>query len=84
VDFHAGALILGKSKTDEGTGRIIPLYCNAVDDPRRTGFYPGVTRNSAQDFVSQKLEEANLLKNFGEPGRTRTYNPLIKSQLLYH
>ncbi len=20
----------------------------------------------------------------GEPGRTRTYNPLIKSQLLYH
>ena len=26
----------------------------------------------------------NLLKVDGEPGRTRTYNPLIKSQLLYH
>jgi len=24
------------------------------------------------------------LKRFGEPGRTRTSNPLIKSQLLYH
>ena len=26
----------------------------------------------------------DLLKISGEPGRTRTYNPLIKSQLLYH
>jgi len=24
------------------------------------------------------------LKRLGEPGRTRTSNPLIKSQLLYH
>jgi len=24
------------------------------------------------------------LKTTGEPGRTRTCNPLIKSQLLYH
>jgi len=24
------------------------------------------------------------LKTSGEPGRTRTCNPLIKSQLLYH
>jgi len=24
------------------------------------------------------------LKTSGEPGRTRTSNPLIKSQLLYH
>jgi hypothetical protein len=24
------------------------------------------------------------MKGFGEPGRTRTSNPLIKSQLLYH
>jgi len=24
------------------------------------------------------------LKRSGEPGRTRTSNPLIKSQLLYH
>jgi hypothetical protein len=28
--------------------------------------------------------EDKTLKTFGEPGRTRTYNPLIKSQLLYH
>jgi hypothetical protein len=27
-------------------------------------------------------EEAKSLKTFGEPGRTRTCNPLIKSQLL--
>jgi hypothetical protein len=25
-----------------------------------------------------------LFENSGEPGRTRTCNPLIKSQLLYH
>jgi hypothetical protein len=35
-------------------------------------------------FVSDKSEEANLLKRSGEPGRTRTYNPLLKRQLLYH
>ena len=28
---------------------------------------------------SKRLEEVS-----GEPGRTRTSNPLIKSQLLYH
>jgi hypothetical protein len=26
----------------------------------------------------------SLIGEFGEPGRTRTSNPLIKSQLLYH
>ena len=31
-----------------------------------------------------KREDGKSLKIFGEPGRTRTYNPLIKSQLLYH
>jgi hypothetical protein len=35
-------------------------------------------------FVSEKSDEANSLKISGEPGRTRTCNPLIKSQLLYH
>ncbi len=32
------------------------------------------------------LEQAVFIekKGFGEPGRTRTSNPLIKSQLLYH
>ncbi len=38
----------------------------------------------AQPFVSEKTEEADLLKRSGEPRRTRTCNPLIKSQLLYH
>ncbi len=47
-------------------------------------FEPGVAQNWAQFFVSEKSEEPNLLKTDGEPGRTRTSNPLIKSQLLYH
>ncbi len=34
-------------------------------------------------FVSEKSDEVNLLKRSGEPPRTRTWNPLIKSQLLY-
>jgi hypothetical protein len=41
-------------------------------------------QNWAQLFISEMSEEANLLKTGGEPGRTRTCNPLIKSQLLYH
>jgi len=56
----------------------------AVDDLSGTDFDSGVAQNWARYFVSEKPEEANLLKNNGEPGRTRTYNPLIKSQLLYH
>jgi len=56
----------------------------AVDDLSGTDFEPGVAQNWAQFFVSEKSEEANSLKTSGEPGRTRTCNPLIKSQLLYH
>ena len=56
----------------------------AVDDLSGTDFEPGVALNWAQFFVSEKSDEANLLKTIGEPGRTRTSNPLIKSQLLYH
>jgi hypothetical protein len=33
---------------------------------------------------SQKRNDSKSLKTSGEPGRTRTCNPLIKSQLLYH
>ena len=47
-------------------------------------FEPGVAQNWAQFFVSEKSDEAKSLKTDGEPGRTRTSNPLIKSQLLYH
>ena len=56
----------------------------AVDTLSGTDFEPGVAQNWAQFFVSEKSDEANSLKNNGEPGRTRTSNPLIKSQLLYH
>ena len=44
----------------------------------------GVAQKWAQFFVIETSDEANSLKTDGEPGRTRTSNPLIKSQLLYH
>jgi len=56
----------------------------AVDTLSGTDFEPGVAQNWAQFLVSEKSDEANSLKRSGEPGRTRTSNPLIKSQLLYH
>ena len=56
----------------------------AVDTLSGTDFEPGVAQNWAQFFVSEKSDESNSLKTDGEPGRTRTSNPLIKSQLLYH
>ena len=56
----------------------------AVDNLSGANFEPGVAQNWAQFLVSEKSEEANSLKRTGEPGRTRTCNPLIKSQLLYH
>jgi Phage integrase family len=54
----------------------------AVDDPSGTDFEPGVAQNWAQFFVSEKSHEAKLLKISGEPGRTRTYNPLISAETL--
>ena len=56
----------------------------AVDTLSGADVEPGVAQNWVQFFVSEKSEEANLLKRSGEPRRTRTSNPLIKSQLLYH
>jgi hypothetical protein len=56
----------------------------AVDALSGTDFEPGVAQNWAQYSVSEKSEERKLLKTDGEPPRTRTWNPLIKSQLLYH
>jgi integrase len=55
----------------------------AVDTLSGTDFEPGVAQNWAQFFVSEKPEESKSLKTDGEPPRTRTWNPLIKSQLLY-
>ena len=42
----------------------------AVDELSGTDFEPGVAQNWAQFFVSEKSDEANLLKRRGEPGRT--------------
>jgi integrase len=49
----------------------------AVDTLSGTDFEPSVAQNWAQFFVSDKSEDPNSLKNNGEPGRTRTSNPLI-------
>jgi integrase len=56
----------------------------AVDGLSGADFEVGMAQNWAQFFISDKGEKANLLKTSGEPGRTRTYNPLLKRQLLYH
>jgi hypothetical protein len=55
----------------------------AVDTLSGADFEPSVTQNWAQFFVSEKASDDNSLKTDGEPPRTRTWNPLIKSQLLY-
>ena len=55
----------------------------AGDTLSGTDFEPGVAQNWAQFFVSEKADDGNSLKGSGEPRRTRTCNPLIKSQLLY-
>jgi hypothetical protein len=57
---------------------------HAVDGLSGADFEQGVAQNWAQFFISDKVDEVNLLKEKSEPGRTRTCNPLIKSQLLYH
>jgi hypothetical protein len=54
----------------------------AVADLSGQDFEPGVAQNWAQFFVSKKSDEANSLKTDGEPGRTRTSNPLISADTL--
>ena len=54
----------------------------AVDTLSGADFEPGVAQNWAQFFVSEKTSEGNSLKTDGEPPRTRTWNPLIKSSIL--
>jgi len=56
----------------------------AVDDLSGTDFEPDVAQNWAHFFISEESKKPKSLKISGEPGRTRTCNPLIKSQLLYH
>jgi hypothetical protein len=54
----------------------------AVDTLSGTDFEPGVAQNWAQFFVSDKSDQANSLKRSGEPGRTRTSNPLFPADYL--
>ena len=49
----------------------------SVEDLSGKDFEPSVALNWTQFSVSEKSDEANSLKRFGEPGRTRTSNPLI-------
>ena len=50
----------------------------AVDTMSGTDFDSGGAKNWAHYFISENPEEAKSLKGCGEPGRPRTYNPLIK------
>jgi hypothetical protein len=49
-----------------------------VENPSGADFDAGRGQNRAQFFASEKSEEAKSLKRFGEPGRTRTSNPLME------
>jgi hypothetical protein len=50
-----------------------------MDDRQRQGLCAGCGTKLSTVFVRDKSDEANLMKTSGEPGRTRTSNPLIKS-----
>lgn len=54
----------------------------AVENLRGPDFDSCVAQNWAEYSVSENSEVAKFLKVDGEPGRTRTYNPLIKSSIL--
>ena len=55
-----------------------------ADSPRWDDCGSTMDRNWVEYFVSEEVKKENSARISGEPGRTRTYNPLIKSQLLYH
>jgi hypothetical protein len=55
----------------------------AVDDLSGIEFEPGWAQNKVQFFLSENPDEANSLKRSGEPGRTRTSNPLLHPETLY-
>ena len=54
----------------------------AVDDLSGIEFEPGWAQNRAQFFLSETPVGTNSLKRNGEPGRTRTCNPLVVSERL--
>jgi hypothetical protein len=45
----------------------------------REEFEPGWAQTRAQLFLREKPVESNSLKRLGEPGRTRTSNPLMSA-----
>ena len=63
------------------------VYSNGSEAPRRgrlqagADYKPYVAQNWAQTLVSEKQDEADLLKD-GEPGRTPTCNPLSPHSIL--
>jgi hypothetical protein len=64
--------------------RLVPIFLALLLDSSALGtdFEPGVAQNWAQFLVSEKSGEANILKTSGEPGRTRTCNPLLNPEML--
>ena len=75
--------LLGRAMMERYSHIRMEAKRRAVDTLSGADFEPSVAQNWAQFFVSEKSEESNSLKGKSEPPRTRTWNPLIKSQLLY-
>ncbi len=87
--IRAAQDILGQSDMET----TLRVYTHSVPDSKRRAvanvaalLFPSVPPQGrplrgSRSYVVEKKEETG---NFGEPGRTRTCNPLIKSQLLYH
>src|SRR6058998_177523 len=87
--IRAAQDLLGQSDMET----TLRVYTHSVPDSKRRAkatvaalLFPSVPPQGrplrgSRSYVVEKKEETG---NFGEPGRTRTCNPLIKSQLLYH
>ncbi len=94
--IRAAQDILGQSDMET----TLRVYTHSVPDSKRRAvanvaalLFPSVPpqgrplRGSRSYVVEKKEETGNFGepgRTLGEPGRTRTCNPLIKSQLLYH
>jgi integrase len=69
-------------------GHLIPgadiAWVDKLDEPAATTT-PQPSATPAQPTAVEDSDESlEVIESSGEPGRTRTCNPLIKSQLLYH
>jgi hypothetical protein len=52
--------------------------------PRRNAYAERTQKYGLAVVLVMMLRKPHFYWGFGEPPRTRTWNPLIKSQLLYH